>query len=105
MPRSEIAATAMALTVGACLAFPPPARADQFSGQPLSQSLSQPSGQPVSDAVGAGPAEARKRQDQMDTVQALQEARETDRLMRWLNDSALWTGASERTRARSIRFR
>jgi hypothetical protein len=41
----------------------------------------------------------------MGDVEALRNLKETDRLMRWLNESALWTGTSERTRARSIRFR
>jgi hypothetical protein len=97
MPSCELAATALALVIGACLAHPSPAEAEQFA--------SQSTGQPVSDAGNVKPVETRERQDQMDTAEALQEAKETDRLMRWLNESALLTGADERTRVRSIRFR
>jgi hypothetical protein len=97
MLRSELAATALALIVCACPAFPSPAEAEQSATLPASQ--------PVSDAGNANPAEAQDREDRMGNAEALRNLKETDRLMRWLNESALWTGTSERTRARSIRFR
>jgi hypothetical protein len=97
MPRCELTAITLALVIGACLAHPSSAEAEQFA--------SQSTGQPVSDAGNVKPAEIREQQDQMDTAEALREAKETDRLMRWLNESALWTGANERTRVRSIRYR
>jgi hypothetical protein len=104
MPRCELAATALALIVGACLILPLPAKAEQSDSQSPGQSASQSPGQPASDADTAKPAEAQKRDDRMAAAEAMK-VRETDRLMRWLNESALWTGTDERTRARSIRFR
>jgi hypothetical protein len=103
MPRSELAATALALAliICACSAFPLPAGAEQSATLPTSQPVSQP----VSDPGNANPAEAQDRADWMGDAEALRNLKETDRLMRWLNESALWTGTSERTRARSIRFR
>jgi hypothetical protein len=97
MPRSELAATALALIVGVCLALPSPAEAEQSASQPPSQS--------VSDVGNVKPTETQKRDDQTGTAEAPQKVKETDRLMRWLNESALWTGTDERTRVRSIRFR
>jgi hypothetical protein len=76
--------------------IPSPAEAEQFA--------SQSTGQPVSDAGSTKPIETQKREDQMDAAEAMK-VRETDRLMRWLNESALWTGTAEQTSARSIRFR
>jgi hypothetical protein len=107
MPRSEHAATALALAliVCACPAFASPAGAEQSVNQPASQSTTLAASQPVSDAGNANSAEAQDREDRMGDVEALRNLKETDRLMRWLNESALWTGTSERTRARSIRFR
>jgi hypothetical protein len=107
MPRSEHAATALALAliVCACPAFPSLAGAEQSASLPVSQSASLSASQPVSDAGNANPAEAQDREDRMGDVEALRNLKETDRLMRWLNESALWTGTSERTRARSIRYR
>lgn len=99
MPRSELAATALALAliVCACPAFASPAGADQSATLAASR--------PVSDAGSANPAEAQDREDRTGDAEILRNLKETDRLMRWLNESALWTGTSERTRARSIRFR
>jgi hypothetical protein len=97
MPRCELTAITLALVIGACLAHSPPAEAEQFA--------SQSTGQPVSDAGNVKPAEILEQQDQRAAAEALREAKETDRLMRWLNESALWTGANERTRVRSIRYR
>jgi hypothetical protein len=97
MPRCELTAITLALVIGACLVHSSPAEAEQFASHSTDQL--------VSDAGNGKPAEPEKRQDQMDTAEALQESKETDRLMRWLNESALWTGANERTRVRSIRFR
>ncbi len=101
MLRSELAATALALIVCACPAFPSPAKAEQSATLPATL----PASQPVFDAGNANPAEAQDREDRMGNAEALRNLKETDRLMRWLNESALWTGTSERTRARSIRFR
>ena len=103
MPRSELAAAALALAliICACPAFPSQAEAEQSAALPASLTASQP----VSDASSVKPAEAQDREDRMDDAEALRKLEETDRLMRWLNESALWTGTSERTRARSIRFR
>lgn len=102
MPRSELAAAlALALINCACPTFASPAGADQSATQPATL----PASQPVADAGRANPAEAQDREDRMGDVEALRNLKETDRLMRWLNESALWTGTSERTRARSIRFR
>ena len=103
MPRSELAATALtlALIICACPAFPSPAEAEQSASLPASLATSQP----VSDAGNANPAEVQDREDRMGDAEALRKLEETDRLMRWLNESALWTGTTERTRARSIRFR
>lgn len=101
MPRCELAATALALIVGACLVLPSPAEAEQ----PASQSANQSNSQPASDAGDIKPTETPSREDRMASAEALQKARETDRLMQWLNESALWTGIGERARARSIRFR
>jgi hypothetical protein len=103
MPRSELAATALALAliICACPAFASPAGAEQSANLPTSQPVSQP----VSDAGNTNPAEAQDRADWIGDAEALRNLKETDRLMRWLNESALWTGTSERTRARSIRFR
>ncbi len=103
MPRSELAATALALAliICACPAFASPAGAEQSVSQPATLATSQP----VSDAGNANPAEAQDREDRMGNAEALRNLKETDRLMRWLNESALWTGTRERTRARSIRFR
>ena len=98
MPRSELAAAlALALIICACPAFASSAGAEQSASLPASQ--------PVSDAGNANPAETQDRENWMGDAEALRNLRETDRLMRWLNESALWTGTSERTRARSIRFR
>jgi hypothetical protein len=107
MPRSELAATALALAliICGCPAFASPAGAEQSVSQPASQSATLPASQPVSDAGNANPAETQDRENWMGDAEALRNLRETDRLMRWLNESALWTGTSERTRARSIRFR
>ncbi|GEO43170.1 hypothetical protein SAE02_73180 [Skermanella aerolata] len=100
MPRSELTANALALIVGACLALPSPAKAEQSASQTPGSSPAQA----VSDDGSAKPTETQKRNDRMEAAEAMQ-VRETDRLMRWLNESALWTGTDERTRARSIRFR
>jgi hypothetical protein len=97
MPRCEFTAITLALVIGACLAHPSPAEAEQFA--------SQATGQQVSDAGNVKPAEILDQQNQRAATEALREAKETDRLMRWLNESALWTGANERTRVRSIRYR
>jgi hypothetical protein len=99
MPRRELTATVLALVIGACLAQPSPAQAEQFASQSTSTR------QPVADSGNVKPAETQDREEQRETAEALQEARETDRLMQWLNESALWTGTDEQTRARSIRFR
>jgi hypothetical protein len=101
MLRSELAATALALVICACPAFASPAEAEHSASLPASL----PNRQPVSDAGNANPAEAQDREERMGNAEALRDLKETDRLMRWLNESALWTGTSERTRARSIRFR
>lgn len=100
MPRSELAANALALIVGACLALPSPAKAEQRASQTPAPSPAQA----VFDAGSAKPIETQKRDDRMEAAEAMK-VRETDRLMRWLNESALWTGTDERTRARSIRYR
>jgi hypothetical protein len=106
MPRSELAAAlALALIICACPAFASSAGAEQSASLPASQSATLPTSQPVSDAGNANPAEAQDRADWIGDAEALRNLKETDRLMRWLNESALWTGTSERTRARSIRFR
>jgi hypothetical protein len=97
MPRSELAATALALIVGACLAFPSQAGAEQSSSQSASK--------PVWDAGNGKPAETRQPGDRTVTAEALKNVEETDRLMQRLNESALWTGTDEQIRARSIRFR
>jgi hypothetical protein len=97
MPRSELAATALALIVGACLAFPSQAGAEQSSSQSASK--------PVWDAGNGKATETRQPEDRTVTAEALKNAKETDRLMRRLNESALWTGTNEQIRARSIRFR
>jgi hypothetical protein len=101
MSRSELAATALALIVCACPAFPSQAGTEQSASFPATLAASQP----VSDTGNAKPAEAQDREDRMGDAEALRKLEETDRLMRWLNESALWTGINERTRARSIRFR
>lgn len=103
MPRSELAANALdlALIICACPAFPSQAKPEQSAT--LSASLN--ASQPVSDAGSVNPAAAQDREDRMGDAEALRKLEETDRLMRWLNESALWTGINERTRTRSIRFR
>lgn len=101
MPRSEFAATALALIVCACAAFPSVAKAEQSATLRASLAASQP----VSDTGNAKPAGTQDREDRMGDAEALRKLEETDRLMRWLNESALWTGISERTRVRSIQFR
>jgi hypothetical protein len=97
MPRSELAATALALIVGACLAFPSQAGAEQSSSQSASK--------PVWDAGNGKATGIRQSGDHTVTAEALKNLKETDRLMRRLNESALWTGTDEQIRARSIRFR
>jgi hypothetical protein len=68
------------------------------------QSVSQAPSQAVSDVGSAKAIETQKREDRSDAAEAMK-VRETNRLLRWLNESALWTGTDERTRVRSIRFR
>jgi starvation-inducible outer membrane lipoprotein len=97
MPRSALAATALALIVGACLALPSQAGAEQSSSQSASK--------PVWDAGNGKATETRQPGDHTVTAEALKNAKETDRLMRRLNEAALWTGTNEQIRARSIRFR
>jgi hypothetical protein len=97
MPHSELAATALALIVGACLTFPSQAGAEQSSSQSASK--------PVWETGNGKPTETRQPGDRTVTAEALKNAKETDRLMRRLNESALWTGTDEQIRARSIRFR
>ena len=81
MLRSELAATTLALIVGACTALPSPAEAEQSSSQSASK--------PVSDVGNGKPTESQKREDHKVTAKAPQKVRETDRLMRWLDKSAL----------------
>jgi len=68
------------------------------------QSVRQAPSQAVSDVGSAKAIETQKREDRSDAAEAMK-VRETNRLLRWLNESALWTGTDERTRVRSIRFR
>jgi hypothetical protein len=91
MPRSELAATALALIVGTCLALPSLAGAEQSS----SRSVSKP--------VDTKQLETHKTHTAI--AKASQKAEERDRLMQWLNESALLTGTDEQAKARSIRFR
>jgi hypothetical protein len=88
MPRSELAATALALIVGTCLALPSLAGAEQSSSRSVSK-----------------PVDTKQLETHTAIAKASQKAEERDRLMQWLNESALFTGTDEQAKARSIRFR
>jgi len=88
MPRSELAATALALIVGTCLALPSPAGAEQSSSRSVSK-----------------PVDTKQLETHTAIAKASQKAEERDRLMQWLNESALFTGTDEQAKARSIQFR
>jgi hypothetical protein len=88
MPRSELAATALALIVGTCLALPSPAGAEQSSSRSVSK-----------------PVDTKQLETHTAIAKASQKAEERDRLMQWLNESALLTGTDEQAKARSIQFR
>jgi len=100
MARSELAAIALALIVGTCLALPSPAGAEQSS----SQSVSKP-GWNIGNGKPIDTKQLETHKTHTAIAKASQKAEESDQLMQWLNESALFTGTDEQAKARSIRFR